>query len=182
MSTIPSNLRVQREIEVRKTAQEVWAFVSDMGNWASQMPGYLSHQQIDRDNSIWTLHVDIGPFQRPVPIDVHVLKWDEPGHVSFKIRGKEDPFIGEGTFTSTSDGATTQIVLEFGAQPTGSMARMLVPLVPPILQRTADQFTANLLLTLNGEAKPLSMSSRAARRGFWAWLLSQFAKPKASRP
>lgn len=178
MTQIDPMLRVTREITVTKSQAEVWTFVSDMGHWAAQMPGYISHEATDRDHSVWTLQVDIGPFQRPVPVAVEVLRWNQPAQVEFRIRGKEDPFIGEGSFSSTPHADGTRIVLAFGAQPTGSMARLLVPLVPPILSRTADEFSANLRRALEGgNAQPMP-AQRLARRSWWRRLIDRFFGPK----
>ena len=107
----------------------------------------------------------------PVP-----LVQRRPHHVAFEIRGKEDPFVGEGTFNSVSDGTGTRIALEFGAQPTGSMARLLVPLVPPILNRTADEFTANLQAALDGAAPSGSAKPAPRKQGFWQRLVAKFSR------
>lgn len=180
MSDAEDNLMIRRELNVTRNAPHVWSFVREMGNWASLMPGYISHEHLGDDDSLWTLQVDIGPFKRPVAIDVHVLLWDEPHHVAFEIKGRHDPFRGSGTFTSEEFGHDTRITLEFRAEPTGSMAKLLVPLIPPILRRVADHFTANLQQALDpGKTHvPLDTVSSTPPRGFWAWLISRFLPRK----
>lgn len=179
MSEPDDPLNVARELSVPRTPAQVWQFVCDMGNWAAQMPGYISHEQLGPDDSVWTLQLNIGPFERPVAIDVHVLRWDEPHHVDFEIKGKHDPFVGSGKFHSVQEGDATRIVLAFRAEPTGSMARVLAPLMPPILNEVADQFSANLAKVLGRTTPTAAADQVPQRRGFWAWLMRKLLRRKS---
>lgn len=140
---------VQRELVVDKDQDAVWAFVKDMGNWASQMPGYISHEILNNDDSVWTLHVNFGPFARPVVVDVHVTQWMAPSQVAFEVKGRSDPFRGSGTFNARKQTSGTAISLEFEAEGTGSMAKMISAMVPPVLNYIGDGFAANLARELN---------------------------------
>lgn len=142
-STI-SLIFVKRELVVNSDAQAVWAFVKDMGNWASQMPGYISHELLNDDDSVWTVQVNVGAFTRPVIINVHVIQWLAPSEVTFEVKGRSEPFRGRGAFRARPDGNRTAISIEFGAEGTGSMATVISSLVPPVLDYVGDGFTANL--------------------------------------
>lgn len=148
---------VQRELVVGQSPQAVWDFVEDMGNWASQMPGYMSHETINDDDSIWTLNVNFGPFTRPVVVDVHVTQWLAPTQVNFEVKGKADPFRGSGAFLARETEGGTAITLQFGAEGTGSMAKVISAMVPPVLNYMGDGFAANLAKALNERvpAEPL---------------------------
>lgn len=136
--------KVQREVVVERDIEAVWEYVRDMGNWASQMPGYVSHEAENADDSVWTLQVNFGPFARPVIVDVHVTQWLAPTQVDFEVKGRSDPFVGSGSFVATPQGSTTAISMEFGAEGTGSMAKMITAMVPPVLNYVGDGFAANL--------------------------------------
>lgn len=140
----------QRDLQVGQPIGQVWNFVSDMGNWATQMPGYVSHEAINADDSAWTLNVDLGPFQRSVIVDVRVVRWAEPSAVDFEIKGRYEPFSGSGTYRAEPTGEGVRIHLAFEAEPSGSMAKMITPFVGPVLERTADQFSHNLGNALGG--------------------------------
>lgn len=180
-------LAVRRELTVMRSADQVWLFVREMGNWASLMPGYIAHESLGPDDSEWTLQVDIGPFKRPVAVDVHVLMWDGPHRVTFQIKGKHDPFIGSGSFTSEVSKDGTLVMLQFRAEPTGSMAKVLAPLVPQILRQVADHFSANLKASLNlgrtaGAAlalAPAPATPKPAQRGLWSFLIGRFLRRSA---
>lgn len=143
---------IQRELKVPESQEPVWNFVKDMGNWASQMPGYLSHEQVNDDDSVWTVQFNIGPFTRPCVMDVHVSHWGAPSEVSFTVKGRFDPFAGQGVFTSAPDGTGTAIRLEFGVEGTGSMAKVVSAMAGPVLKTVGDQFVSRLAAAISSHA------------------------------
>lgn len=151
----------KREFDVVREIHAVWDFVSDMANWASQMPGYVSHEASSADDSAWTLNVDLGPFQRSIVVDVHVSKWSAPNEVTFDVKGRYEPFTGGGVYRAEALDTGTRITLDFHAEPGGSMARIISPLVGPVLEHVANDFSKNLSVALGGrlEATDDSRSS-----------------------
>lgn len=143
-------IAVQKELTVRRDIGGVWEFVRDMGNWASQMPGYVSHELVDDNTSVWTLQVNMGPFTRPVVMDVNVLRWTPPGEVEFVLKGRFDPFHGGGMFKATEAEQGTHILLDFTAEATGSMGKVLTAMAIPVLRKVAEQFSGNLAGVLGG--------------------------------
>lgn len=169
----------QRELAVQRDIESVWEFVQDMGNWASQMPGYISHEIIDDNDSVWTLNVDLGPFQRSIVVDVHVERWAAPSEVVFQVKGRYEPFTGGGTYRAERADTATHIHLDFHAEPGGSMAKMISPLVGPVLERIAEEFSGNLAAALGGaiaEPEPPAVELRTVReRGFFGRLAQRIA-------
>ncbi|WP_454873540.1 CoxG family protein [Paraburkholderia xenovorans] len=161
-------LIVNRELVVDRAPDDVWEFVKDMRNWAVQMPGYISHEQISGDDSVWTLQVNLGPFTRPIVMDVHVTRWVCPNEVTFELKGRSDPFVGSGAFRSRPAGKATSITLEFQATPTGSMAKVLSAMATPVLQEVASRFSDNLGEALGGACGPVNSTDRSKTEGVWA--------------
>ncbi|HYD94682.1 MAG TPA: SRPBCC family protein [Noviherbaspirillum sp.] len=141
-------LSAKRELSVTTDLDTVWSFVSDMGNWAGQMPGYISHEEVNANDSIWTVKIDLGPYKRPVVMDIHVVEWIPPHEVRFELKGKFDPFHGNGTFRADAAGTGSAIKLEFQAEATGSMAKVVTAMATPVLKKITDQFSANLVKAL----------------------------------
>jgi carbon monoxide dehydrogenase subunit G len=141
-------LSAKRELSVTTDVDTVWSFVSDMGNWAGQMPGYISHEEVNANDSIWTLKIDLGPYKRPVVMDIHVVEWVPPNEVRFELKGKFDPFHGSGTFRADPADTGSAIKLEFQTEATGSMAKVVTAMATPVLKRITDQFSANLVKAL----------------------------------
>lgn len=83
--------------EMRMPLDAVWAFVSDMNNWAPFLTGYQKHQIIDGTDSIWTLKGEVGILSRIVELRAHVTEWSEPQRVSFTLTGLNEVVDGGGT-------------------------------------------------------------------------------------
>ncbi|MBK0392127.1 CoxG family protein [Ramlibacter algicola] len=142
----------EREIRVACSQADTWQFVQDIGNWAAQMPGYHSHQEVDADASVWTLNVDMGAFSRAVVVEVNVQRWAPPAEVDFTMKGRFEPFHGRGSFRSRPCNGGTAIALRLETEVTGSMSKVLTAMATPVLNRVADQFAANLQGALGGAA------------------------------
>ena len=167
---------IVKEFEVSQDIRTVWEFVSDMGNWASQMPGYQSHETSGPDDSAWTLNVDLGPFQRSIVVDVHVSNWSSPDEVAFDVNGRYEPFTGGGVYRAQALPDGTAITLDFHAEPGGSMAKIITPLVGPVLARVAGEFSANLKTAMEGgpprtASRPAGDGTGDREAGFWQRLL-----------
>lgn len=176
-------LHAERTIPAERDARDVWDFVRDMSNWASQMPGYLSHEEFDDRHSVWTLQVNMGPFAKPVVIDVAVSEWIEPREVAFRMKGRFEPFHGGGRCVVESD---TEVVVKLflDVEVSGSMSMVLTAMADPVLQVVADQFAANLAQALaaaedDAVPAPLAAGGQPAGRGWAArlrvWLRRAFA-------
>lgn len=170
-----------RRIEVGKEIGVVWTYVRDMANWAVQLPGYVSHREIDADNSVWTLRVNIGPVQRTVDVAVQVLRWDEPGEVEFRLKGVTESFSGSGLYQATQQASGTRIDLHFSATPEGPMATMVEALAAPVLAQVADDFSENLRRSIDGEAITRNPSLRISLFRRWiAIVMSWFGRSEKS--
>ena len=154
-------LTVERLLEVSSSQQEVWSFVRDMGNWAAQMPGYQSHEIVDDHNSVWTVQLNVGPFTRPCVMEVLVTRWAEPAEVNFTVKGRFDPFRGEGRFLSEAHEVGCAITLNFGVEGTGSMAKVISAMAAPVLTKVADQFVQNLAHVIGSGPQVARADTRA---------------------
>jgi carbon monoxide dehydrogenase subunit G len=83
--------------EMRMPLDAVWAFVSDMNNWAPFLAGYQKHEIIDGADSLWTLKGEVGILSRIVELRAHVTEWVEPEKVSFTLTGVNEVVDGGGT-------------------------------------------------------------------------------------
>ncbi len=97
-------LESQESFVVRAPREAVWTYTSDMRNWAANMPGYESFEQLTENDSRWTLSLKLGPFKRTVKMLVHITDWDEPERVAFDLKSETDPVNGEGGFVATGAG------------------------------------------------------------------------------
>jgi carbon monoxide dehydrogenase subunit G len=83
--------------EMRTPLDAVWAFVSDMNNWAPFLTGYQKHEIIDATDSLWTLKGEVGILSRRVELRAHVTEWLEPERVAFTLTGLNEVVEGGGS-------------------------------------------------------------------------------------
>jgi carbon monoxide dehydrogenase subunit G len=65
--------------------ETVWAFVSDMDNWAAFVTGYQAHTVQNETESVWTLKGDVGVLVRTLEFRVRVTEWVGPTRVRFSL-------------------------------------------------------------------------------------------------
>ena len=78
--------------------ETVWAFVSDMDNWAAFVTGYQTHTVQNETESVWTLKGDVGVLVRTLEFRVRVTEWAGPTRVRFSLEGVNEEMSGEGSF------------------------------------------------------------------------------------
>jgi len=135
---------IQREIFIDAPINTIWNYVKDIGNWAKQMPGYEEFELINEDDSVWTLNVNIGPFNRNEILEVHVTQWNEPNSVTFELKGRNDPIIGEGSYNAKVSNGGTSILLSLTIGGSGSMSGMMNAMAGPVVKKVAQELAQNL--------------------------------------
>lgn len=131
----------QESFIVHAPRELVWSYTSDMRNWAANMPGYESFEQLNATDSRWTLQIKLGPFKRTVKIVVHITDWTPPERVSFTLRSETDPVNGSGGFVATDAGEhETSVALRLVIESTGPMAGMMESLARPVLDHMQRAF------------------------------------------
>lgn len=76
----------------------VWTFVRDIENWAPLVTGYQRHETLSESESFWFLKGELGGLTRIAEFKVHIDEWDEAGHVTFSLKGINEPVTGSGSF------------------------------------------------------------------------------------
>lgn len=95
--------------EMRLPLATVWAFVSDMNNWAPFLTGYQKHEIIDGTDSLWTLKGEVGILSRMVELRAHVTEWDAPQRVSFTLTGINEAVDGGGSLVIRRSTAAARV-------------------------------------------------------------------------
>ena len=134
-------LETHESFEVHAPIERVWAYASDMRNWAANMPGYDSFEPLNEMDSRWTLKPKVGPFRRTVQMLVHVAEWEAPRHIGFQMRSENDPVEGTGAFDAQELGPSlTGVTLSLRLDSHGPMAGMMESMARPVLPRMAKSF------------------------------------------
>lgn len=90
MPTISYSTRVNAPPEA------VWDFAKKIGNWAPFVKGYQGHEELNEQESIWTLKGDIGVLARTSQFQVRIAEWVEGERVAFTLEGMDEPLTGHG--------------------------------------------------------------------------------------
>jgi carbon monoxide dehydrogenase subunit G len=124
----------------------VWAFVSDINNWAPFLTGYQKHQIIDSTDSLWTLKGEVGILSRIVELRAHVTEWVEPQKVSFTLTGINEDVDGGGTLVLRRATATPPKAPAAEAPSQGWLRRLFGALARFLFRMTHPDGAAPALL------------------------------------
>ena len=138
-------IQSEQTINIDAAIDEVWAFTSDMGKWASFMPGCRSYDIVDDRNSCWTLKVGVGALVRTVRVLVHIDQWVGPERVTFSFALQGDPVKGSGSYIATkSTQSSTELVLTLHVEGDGPMAPIWEAMSRPLLPQMIRSFCEKL--------------------------------------
>jgi carbon monoxide dehydrogenase subunit G len=145
-------IETDHRFEIDAPIGEVWAYASDIGNWASGMPGYESFEAVDELRSNWVLKVALGALTKRIQLNVTITHRHEPDQITFELQGASDPVEGRGTFTAAVETpALTSVVVSLAIWGNGPMAAtmeaMSRPVVPRMTRVVSDAFKAAVELT-----------------------------------
>lgn len=146
----------------------VWDHARDIRRWASLMPGMQTCEVIDDDNSRWVLKVGVGGLVRTVTVDVHVERWDGPGHVTFRYALQGDPVSGGGTYNARAHDGGTEVDLHVEVNGSGPLAPMWEAMGRPLLPQLARSFAEQLKAAIEAEAGALP-AAETQEKGLLAW-------------
>lgn len=133
----------------------VWDHARDIRRWAALLPGMQTCEVIDDDNSRWVLKVGVGGLVRTVTVDVHVERWDGPGHVTFAYALQGDPVSGGGTYYARGHDGGTEVELHVEVEGSGPLAPMWEAMGRPLLPQLARGFAEQLKAAIEAEAGAL---------------------------
>ena len=147
----------------------VWDHARDIRRWAALMPGMQTCEVIDDDNSRWVLKVGVGGLVRTVTVDVHVERWDGPGHVTFRYALQGDPVSGGGTYNARAHDGGTEVDLHVEVNGSGPLAPMWEAMGRPLLPQLARGFAEQLKAAIEAEAGAMP-AAEPQEKGLLAWI------------
>lgn len=123
---------------INAPVEKVWAYMSDMKNVGSCVPG-CEVTIIDDVTSDWAMTVKMGPLKKTIEMTNHVIKQDDENHhVEFKCDGDMVDCIGVGTMTAQDGGTFVDFSLTLEAK--GPGAQMIDRLINGKLPEYQEYF------------------------------------------
>ncbi|WOV86925.1 SRPBCC family protein [Sporosarcina oncorhynchi] len=130
------------ETQINVPIEEVWDFVSSINNWAPLVPGYITHDLINENESTWEFKGDLGFMKKTVKLKVDITEWGEPTLVTFKLTGTSDNFKGGGFFKAEKiDDNSTKMVGSLDISAGGAMGPMVNAILKSFVPKTAEELT-----------------------------------------
>jgi hypothetical protein len=83
---------------VRAPITVLWAQIQDLSLWAPDIPGYVKHEELSAEESLWTVQGDVGALSRRVEFRVLVTERVEPSRICFSLEGLNESLQGSGSF------------------------------------------------------------------------------------
>jgi carbon monoxide dehydrogenase subunit G len=151
---------------------DVWSYVSEIGNWASSMPGYQSFEETDERHSTWVLKVALGALTRTMRLNVTIDDEREPDFISFSLDGANDPVSGRGSFAATATGpGQTSVVVALAIAGSGPMAGTMEAMSRPIVPRMTRAVSESLKQAIEASSAAPAPTPAPRRRWWSRWRL-----------
>lgn len=140
------------QAEVNIPIEAIWSFVSDIGNWAPLVPGYIAHEVLSDKESTWSFKSDMGIIKKKIELKVDITSWQEPTKVTFHLTGLNEKFTGHGYFLAEKGKNKKNIMtgsLDISAE--GMMAKVANSLLNTALPEITAELTEAVALKAEQE-------------------------------
>lgn len=132
----------KHSIDINVPIERVWEFVSSINNWAPLVPGYITHEIINENESTWEFKGDLGFMKKTVKLKVDITEWREPNLVTFNLTGTSDNFKGDGYFEAEKiDDISTKMTGSLNITAGGAMGPMINSILKSFVPKTAEELT-----------------------------------------
>ena len=123
---------------------QVWEFVSKIEKWATLVPAYKAHKEVNEMTSIWTFEGSMKGLKKTVEVEITIVEQTAPSDIRFEIKGLSDNFTGEGHFHTEAAGSGTAMTLTVDATAGGLTGAVLTPMIKLILPKITTKLTEKI--------------------------------------
>ncbi|RDW16918.1 SRPBCC family protein [Oceanobacillus arenosus] len=129
------------QVRLEMPIERVWEFISDVNNWAPLVPGYIEHEIINNQRSIWKLHGD-GVIRKTVNLKVDIIEWNKPTDIAFRLSRLNEASIGTGYFKAiTLTDFTVEMSGYLNISLKGIIGQMVNPVLNTVIPTVGKEFT-----------------------------------------
>ncbi|MER1958474.1 MAG: SRPBCC family protein [Solibacillus sp.] len=131
-------------VQIPVAQEKVWAFVSKIEKWATLVPAYKEHKQVDDQTSHWTFEGNFKGLSKKIELEIKIVEMNEPTNIKFQIKGLSDNFSGGGEFKAEAkDGGTLMTgIVEVSAG--GLSGAVLTPAIKVLLPKITTRLTEKI--------------------------------------
>lgn len=131
-------------VVIPSSVETVWEYVSKIENWATMVPAYKEHEQIDEQKSVWTFEGNFKGLKKTVKMELNITEFDEPSIIRFELKGLTDNFTGSGRFTAEEIAGETTMTGTIEVNAGGLTGAMLTPVIKMVLPKVTTRLTEKM--------------------------------------
>ena len=141
-------------VEVNASLQGTWEYISNFGNWAPLIEGYVSHEVVSDSEAKWEILGDFGFVKKQIVLAVDQITRVDQEKISFKLSSKAESLDGSGSFIlEVVDAEKTKITGTLDISAGGFMGMMInnvlqtfVPkITPDLVGKIGDKVTEKVV-------------------------------------
>ncbi|MFF5994194.1 SRPBCC family protein [Lysinibacillus sp. KU-BSD001] len=140
--------QASHSVTVPVSVNQVWDFVSKIEKWATLVPAYKEHEQIDENKSVWTFEGNMKGLKKTVQIELNIVELSEPNNIKFEFKGITENFSGSGQFQAEAHSDGTKMTGTVEATAGGIAAVALNPMIKMVLPKVTTRLTEKIARTL----------------------------------
>ncbi len=133
-----------QSVIIPASVENVWEYVSHIENWATLVPAYNEHEQIDKQKSVWTFEGNVKGFKKIVKMELNVTEFHAPSIIRFEIKGLTDNFSGSGKFTAEETTGQTTMTGTIEVNAGGLTGAVLTPVIKMVLPKVTTRLTEKI--------------------------------------
>ncbi len=135
-------------VTVPVNVDTVWNFVSKIEKWATLVPAYKEHEQIDDKKSVWTFEGNMKGIKKTVKMELEIIEFNEPNNIKFTLTGLTENFKGSGQFQAEEVAGGTNMTGTVEVTAGGISGAVLNPMIKMVLPKVTTRLTEKIARTI----------------------------------
>lgn len=135
-------------VTVPASIENVWDFVSKIEQWATLVPAYKEHEQIDEKKSVWTFEGSMKGLKKTVKMELDIIEFNAPNNIKFTLKGLTDNFTGSGQFQAEETAGGTEMTGTVEVNAGGISGAVLTPMIKMVLPKVTTRLTEKIARTI----------------------------------
>lgn len=144
---------------VKLPIKAVWSFMSDRNEVGCLFPGCKGVKILNDLDSIWTVKVSLGPFNRTVVMKTHTTEFKEFERLSWTATGDHITSTGDVRLERISD-SETRVTYRIEGHVHGPFAAIQDIVVAEKLRELAKKFIHNIKEQLEWQIEPYNQEKK----------------------
>ncbi|AWE08392.1 SRPBCC family protein [Lysinibacillus sp. 2017] len=136
--------QASHSVQIPVSQDKVWSFVSKIEKWATLVPAYKEHKDIDAQTSIWTFEGSFKGLTKKVEIEIKIVEMNEPTNIKFEIKGLSDNIKGGGEFKAEPKDGGTYMTATVEVTAGGLSGAVLTPAIKVLLPKVTTKLTEKI--------------------------------------